>query len=279
MPVAESILKEPLIKPEHVSMTSEYDTIGKTYTSTRAADPRITARLIELLALPTQAHVIDIGAGSGNYSFALAESGYLVMAVEPSATMRSQAQPHPNLDWRNASAEALPFADKQFDGAVMTLCLHHLEDWKQGLQEALRVCNGGPLIIFAFDIEYKADFWLFDYFPAFIAIDKNWSATLNEIADFAERELRADFAVTPFPIPKDLVDHFAASGWARPEIYLQKKYRDGISSFSKIDEKTLQQGLASLRKDLDSGAWQQKYGKLLQHEYYDRGYVFLEIRR
>lgn len=61
------------------------------------------------------------------------------MAVEPSSTMRAQARSHPNLQWQDASAEALPFGDNQFDGAVMTLCLHHMDDWKKGLAEALRV--------------------------------------------------------------------------------------------------------------------------------------------
>lgn len=54
-------------------MAANYDTIGKTYTSTRAADPRITRRLIDLLALPENSSIIDIGAGSGNYSHALTD--------------------------------------------------------------------------------------------------------------------------------------------------------------------------------------------------------------
>lgn len=259
-------------------MPTEYDAIGKTYTSTRAADPRIASRLLELLDLPMQATIIDVGAGSGNYSFSLAERGYKVMAVEPSATMRAQARLHPDLHWKDACAEALPFEDNSFDGALMTLCLHHMDDWKKGLREALRVIGHGPLVIFAFDIEHKADFWLFDYFPEFVNIDKNWSATLAQIAEFVEQDLHASFACEAFPLPKDLVDHFAAASWARPENYLQARYRNGISTFSKISEDTIRRGLALLENDLDSGAWTRKYGELLEQEFYDRGYVFLKIQ-
>lgn len=259
-------------------MPTEYNAIGKTYTSTRAADPRITSRLLELLDLPMSATIIDVGAGTGNYSFALAELGYKVTAVEPSSIMREQARPHPDLQWQDASAEALPFDDNLFDGAVMTLCLHHMDDWKMGLREALRVIGHCPLVIFAFDIEYKADFWLFDYFPEFIEIDRNWSVTLAEIAEFVEQDLQANFTCEAFPLPKDLLDHFAAASWSRPENYLQARYRNGISSFSKISEDTVRRGLELLENDLESGAWTTKYGELLEQEFYDRGYVFLKIQ-
>lgn len=260
-------------------MTAEYDRIGKTYSSTRAADPRITHRLIDLLGLEAESSLIDIGAGSGNYSYALAQQGFKVMAVEPSQTMREQAQPHPDLQWQAACAEALPFADNSFDGAVMTLCLHHLADWKEGIREALRVSGNGPLVIFAFDIEHKSNFWLFDYFPEFIELDRDWSATIGELKAFSEDQPDCGFECFPFPLPKDLQDHFAAAGWARPEIYLQEKYRRGISSFSRLDADVIEERIGKLEADLANGDWQIKYGELLEHDYYDRGYVFLRIGR
>ncbi|MEQ8954056.1 MAG: class I SAM-dependent methyltransferase, partial [Gammaproteobacteria bacterium] len=64
-------------------MSAIYDRIGKTYTATRKADPRIARHLKELLQLPPGSRLIDVGAGSGNYSFALAEMGYRITAVEP----------------------------------------------------------------------------------------------------------------------------------------------------------------------------------------------------
>ncbi|MDA1369270.1 MAG: class I SAM-dependent methyltransferase [Proteobacteria bacterium] len=258
-------------------MAGHYDSIGRTYTITRAADPRITQKLQDLLALGTGTRLIDIGAGTGNYSHALAQAGFHVTAVEPSKTMRDQASPHDNLLWFDAKAESLPFSDAEFDGAIMTLCLHHFADWQQGIREALRVSAGGPLVVFAFDIEHKAAFWLFDYFPEFIDIDKNWAPTMDELARFVTEDLAASFERFPFPLPKDLVDHFASADWAHPQAYLQDEFRRGISSFAKLTEQQMTRGLQELQADLDSGSWLEKYGELLEHDEYDRGYLFLRI--
>lgn len=260
-------------------MPAIYDEIGKTYTVTRAADPRISNRLIELLNLPKGSSIADVGAGSGNYSLKLAESGFAVTAIEPSQTMRSQSRSHPGLIWHDGVAEDLPFPDGHFDGVTMVLCLHHLNDWKKGLAEALRVVGGGPIVIFGFDIDYKADFWLFNYFPEFVQIDQDWTVGLPRIEDYVKNTLSARFELFSFPLPKDLTDHFLAAGWARPEIYLEAKYRNGISSFSKLDSAALNRGLNSLQEDLQSSAWHEKYGHLLTHETHDRGYLFMKIQR
>lgn len=258
-------------------MAAHYDQIGKTYSATRAADPRIVANLIKLLSLPENSKIIDMGAGTGNYSRALAEKGFRVSALEPSPVMRAQGHTHPNLEWVGAGAEEIPFPDSTFDGAVMTLCLHHLQDWQRGLSEVLRVTGGGPIAIFAFDIEHKSRFWLFDYFPAFAQLDQTLRPRIGELTEFVRGELRASIEIEPYPLPKDLIDHFAAADWARPEIYLDEKYRNGISTFHKLDAETLQQGLHKLESELNDGQWAKRYGHLMEQDTYDNGYLFIKI--
>ena len=204
-------------------MDPHYDTIGKKYSATRAADPRITERLIDLLALEIGSPIIDIGAGTGNYSWALADHGFHVYAVEPSRSMRDQAKPHDRLNWIAAIAESLPIPDAQFKGAVMTLALHHLEDWQQGIREALRVIGLGPLVIFAFDTNHKTAFWLVDYFPQFFDINGDRSPSFDELTHFAKDTLGITFTHLQFPLPKDLIDHFFSADWSHPENYLQEK--------------------------------------------------------
>lgn len=53
-----------------------YDTIGKTYAQTRSSDPRIAAKLLEILASSQASIVADVGAGTGSYACVLAEQGY-----------------------------------------------------------------------------------------------------------------------------------------------------------------------------------------------------------
>jgi protein-L-isoaspartate O-methyltransferase len=68
-------------------MSRLFDAIGKEYNRTRRADPRIVARLVELLRLPAGATGADVGAGTGNYSNALADQSVAVIAIEPATTM------------------------------------------------------------------------------------------------------------------------------------------------------------------------------------------------
>ena len=69
-----------------------YEKIGRGYSRYRAADPKIVGRLARMLGPPENGALIEVGAGTGNYAAALAKHGYRVVAVEPSATMRSQAE-------------------------------------------------------------------------------------------------------------------------------------------------------------------------------------------
>ena len=258
---------------------SHYDTIGNSYRATRAADPRICRHLVDLLALPADSRLIDIGAGTGNYSNALADAGFDVHALEPSPVMRGQAELHRRVHWYAGNAEALPFGDNEFAGAVMTLCLHHLADWRQGIREALRVSGGGPLVIFGFDNEHQAEFWLFHYFPRFIEIDEGWTPTMTELRDFVQEDLQGSCERFPFPLPKDLTDHFAGADWAHPDAYLREEIRAGISSFARLDQTSREQGLKRLAGDLNSGDWLEKYRELLKLEEYHHGYLFLRIRQ
>ena len=71
--------------------TPVYEKIGIACNANRHADPRLVERIIGLLDLPAGSVIADIGAGVGNYANALADQGFKVQAVEPSAEMREQA--------------------------------------------------------------------------------------------------------------------------------------------------------------------------------------------
>lgn len=258
-------------------MTAIYDKIGQSYSSTRAADPRITSHIIELLGLLPGSRILDIGAGTGNYSCALAECGYEVTALEPSEVMRAQGKQHPNLSWQAGYAEKLPFDNSCFDGILMTLCMHHFTDWRKALSEATRVVGSGPIVILSFDAERDSNFWLLDYFPSFMEKDRETFPKLSEMVPFVEESLSRTLEVEAFPLPSDLKDNFLAAGWAHPEIYLNETYRSGISSFSAVDQVFVDQGLQRLEADLQSGEWLRQYGPITQKLSLDVGYVFLRF--
>jgi len=140
-------------------MASHYEQFGKTYARTREADLRIVSEVISLLDLPAGSTVADIGAGTGNYCRALAEQGFHMLAVEPSAIMRAQAVSHVGVEWFEGVAENLPFPAASIDGAICILALHHFSDPAKGIREMLRVIGNGPLVIFTFDPRGTEEFW------------------------------------------------------------------------------------------------------------------------
>jgi hypothetical protein len=78
--------------------------------------------------------------------------------------------------------------------------------------------------------------------------------------------------VIDVPIPRDCRDGFQGAYWSRPEAYLDAGVRSAISSFAKLAPAELESGLARLRADLDSGAWERRHGALRAREALDLGY-------
>ena len=252
-----------------------YDTIGKNYTQTRKSDPRIAAKLLEILSFYQATTIADIGAGTGSYAAMLAANGYRVLAIEPSVTMRSQALNHHAIQWIDAFAEQIPLPDRAADVAIFMLAFHHFQDYQKALREIHRVVSGGKMILFTYDPAVISSFWLTDYFPSFMADVQSTFLPIPTLVSEIESISNLTVNVLPFPLPNDLSDSFAAVGWARPELYLDANIRNGISSFAKMTDIELDRGLASLRDDLATKAWDRKYSHLRQQPEYDAGYRFI----
>jgi SAM-dependent methyltransferase len=235
-----------------------YDRIGCSYRSLRREDPRIARRIFD--ALGDAASVVNVGAGAGSYE----PRDRRVVAVEPSRVMLRQRDPDAAPAVR-ASGTQLPFRDASFDASLAVLTIHHWPDLAQGLRELRRVARH-RVVILSFDP--SARFWLSDYFPEIPEID---AASLPPLSELAARLGRVE--VVRVPIPHDCTDGFLGAYWRRPERYLEANVRSAISVFSKL--RNLDAGLAALRADLASGAWQQRYGRLLAQDQLDLGYRLL----
>ncbi|MEL7246018.1 MAG: methyltransferase domain-containing protein [Cyanobacteria bacterium J06573_2] len=253
-----------------------YDKIGKNYGKTRKSDPRVARKLLELLESSQASRIVDIGAGTGSYAFFLAEYGYEVIAVEPSATMRSQAISHPAIEWLDGCAENLPLPDKAAEAAIIMLAFHHFQDYRQALQEAHRVVGKGQIILFTYDPAMISSFWLIKYFPSFVKDVESTFVSIPKLSDEIHSITGNSVKVIPFRLPHNLSDSFAAVGWARPELYLDIDIRNGISSFAKIDVDEIEQGVLKLKEDLETGKWDEEYGYLRKQKQYDVGYRFIQ---
>ena len=87
-----------------------------------------------------------------------------------------------------------------------------------------------------------------------------------------------DCSVDPVPVPHDCVDGFLAAFWRRPEIYLDPRVRAGMSGFALLDQNTVARGVERLNRDLESGAWEERFGYLRSLDVLDAGYRLLSTR-
>jgi SAM-dependent methyltransferase len=235
-----------------------YDSIGKRYTEVRREDPRIAARI--RAALGDARTVVNVGAGTGSYEPADLE----VVAVEPSETMIAQ-RPEGTAPVVRAFAEELPFKDGSFDAAIAVLTDHHWSDHARGLAEMRRVAR--RVVLFTWDPATVFDGWVVrDYFPAIVDLipgDYRFAHTLARLGD-----ARAE----PVPVPHDCLDGFFHAYWRRPDAYLSREVRAGISVFARLDGAAVDAGVRRLRRDLQSGEWERRNGHLLELEELDLGY-------
>jgi SAM-dependent methyltransferase len=187
-----------------------------------------------------------------------------VVAVEPSLTMIRQRERGAAPAVR-AVASALPFRDASFDAALAVLTIHHWTDCTRGLAELARTARR-RVVILTHDPS-AVGFWLEDYFPELFAIDRRIFLPFEEL-----RRALGRTTVTDVPIPRDCRDGFQGAYWARPEAYLDAGVRGAISSFARLGEADLADGLARLRADLDSGSWERRHGALRERDALDLGY-------
>lgn len=96
--------------------------------------------------------ILDLAAGTGTSSVALARSGASVTAADFSEGMLAEGRRrHPGIEFVQADAEQLPFADDEFDAVTISFGLRNVEHPQAALREMYRVMRpGGRLVICEF---------------------------------------------------------------------------------------------------------------------------------
>jgi len=233
-----------------------YDLIGPRYTSTRRPDPRIAAAIVR--ALGDAESVVNVGAGAGAYEPVCRS----LVAVEPSWQMIRQRPDGASLVVQ-ASAEALPFPAGTFDAALAVLTLHHWADWRCGVGEMKRVAD--RQVIFTIEPREVGNFWLTEaYFPEIAELDRARCPSVDELVEHLG-ECRVDHIA----IPHDCSDGFLAAFWRRPQAYLDPGVRAGMSGFALLEQDVVARGVARLTCDLESGAWERRFGHITSLEALD----------
>jgi ubiquinone/menaquinone biosynthesis C-methylase UbiE len=107
--------------------------------------------LVEACGIGPGQRVLDVAAGTGNVAIRAAERGAHVVASDLTpenfeAGRREARERGVELEWVEADAEALPFADAEFDVVTSSLGAMFAPDHRAVADELLRVCRPGGTI-------------------------------------------------------------------------------------------------------------------------------------
>jgi SAM-dependent methyltransferase len=240
---------------------TRYDAIGAGYARTRHEDPFVRERIVA--ALGDARTVVNVGAGAGSYE----PPDRHVVAIEPSDVMAAQ-RPRELAPAIRASAGELPLRDGAADAAMAVLTIHHWDEARErGVRELRRVARG-PVVIVTYDAEVSAEMWLMrDYLPEVAELDMRIFPAPERLRDW----LGGEVSVEPLPVARDTPDWTLGSFWAHPERVLDTVARAATSGFARMDEAVVERVVAEVRRDLESGAWDERFGDLRRLDALDVG--------
>ena len=102
--------------------------------------------VVRLAAVQPHERALDVGTGAGFTAFALAPAAGLVIAADPTAEMLAEARRlaqemghAEQIQWAQATAEALPLAGGSVDVITCRFASHHFQDLPLALSEFARV--------------------------------------------------------------------------------------------------------------------------------------------
>ncbi len=146
--------------------------------------------------------VLEIGAGTGRYSHALARRGYAVDAVElvehNISIFKKNTQPDEHITITQGNAMDLSaFPDNAYDITLLLGPLYHLytkEDKQQALREAVRVTRPGGMVFAAYVISDGC------------LIDEGFNHRTINVAEYIEKGLLDARTFAARSQPKDLFE-------------------------------------------------------------------------
>jgi len=110
--------------------------------------PEEKEHLFDLIGLPVDGMLLDVGGGTGRISQYLTGKVNRVIVADLSLEMLQQVNNKNELISICSHSEYLPFEDKSFDRIIMIDALHHVCDQAETARDLYRVLkNGGRIVI------------------------------------------------------------------------------------------------------------------------------------
>nr|WP_243239380.1 methyltransferase domain-containing protein [Sulfobacillus harzensis] len=133
-------------------MALTFDRVARQYDKARPAYPtELTRDLTQLAGIGAQSRVLEIGAGTGQFTQDLLTTGAQLVAVEMgphlAQILREKMSQHPNVSVVNADFEIWPLPTMPFDLVVSATAFHWLDESTQKEKTARALRTGGYLAV------------------------------------------------------------------------------------------------------------------------------------
>ncbi|WP_405982382.1 SAM-dependent methyltransferase [Streptomyces sp. NBC_00158] len=129
----------------------------------------------------------------------------------------------------------------------------------------------GPVVVLTCDPELVKDFWLYEYAPEVLDTEARRYPPIEEMAG----ALGGTGTIQAVPVPLDCTDGFNEAYYGRPEMLLAPAARQACSAWSFIDDGARARFDEGLRRDLESGARDERSGHLRTQATYEGALVIV----
>jgi SAM-dependent methyltransferase len=181
---------------------------------------------IAQMSLKDDARVLDVGCGSGWASRLIAERvphGQVVgidISDEMVQLASNSSTAFPNVKFRLASAEALPFADDEFDAAFSMESIYYYSNMLTALREIHRVLQNGGEFVSVIDLYLEnrpSHQWVETLkVPVHLLGIPEYRSLLTEAGFINVKDARL---IDPTPVP----EHYSGSSFQSREDYVEYK--------------------------------------------------------
>lgn len=135
------------LKAKHRSMWA----LGDYATVAAQVIPQLGARLVDASGVRAGDRVLDVAAGTGNAAVPAARAGAGVVASDLTPELLAEGRRLADrqglhIRWEEADAEALPYADAEFDAVLSCVGVMFAPHHQASANELLRVCRPGGTI-------------------------------------------------------------------------------------------------------------------------------------
>ena len=165
---------------------TDYDAISIQYDCRyRVRDFRgVEHALLQFVGPVESSNLLEVGCGTGHWLKFLAKERRYPIGINPSIKMLLRAREAlPDWPLVKGRAEELPFTHRRFDRVFCINAFHHFGNKLSFLLEARRVLRpSGGLMTVGLDPHAGLDkWWIYDYFPETVELDKERYPSSGEI--------------------------------------------------------------------------------------------------